>query len=419
MFDLLSLAKNAKKASKDLLNQSEEKINKVLRDSAKLLRENAKFLKEKNSIDIENGKKKGLSDAFIDRLTLTDEVIESIACGLEQVATLSSPVDKVVYEYENEFQGISIKKINVPFGVIGIIFESRPNVTADAFALSFKTKNAVILRGGSDAINSNIAIVGILKQALNKNGVNENAVSLIEDTTHEVATAFMKLNGYVDLLIPRGGANLIDSCIKNATVPIIETGKGNCHIYIDEFADIEKSVKVVVNAKTQRYSVCNACESLVIHSKILEKALVPIAEKLEKAKVIMRCDEKSFNVIKEFKNTEKATEEDYFKEYDAPLISIKVVDNIDEAISHINLCSTNHSESIMTENSENAEKFLKEIDSACVYHNASTRFSDGFIFGLGAEIGISTQKLHARGPMGLDALLTTKSIVKGDGAVRK
>ncbi|MBR0189815.1 MAG: glutamate-5-semialdehyde dehydrogenase, partial [Clostridia bacterium] len=355
----------------------------------------------------------------IDRLKITDGVLSGMAEGLKQIATLKSPVGETVYEYENKEQGIKVVKRKVPFGVVGIIFESRPNVTADAFGLCLKTKNAVILKGGSDAINSNLAIVEVLRFALKKCGIDENAVSLISDTSRETAAEFMRLNKYVDLLIPRGGAGLIKAAVENATVPIIETGTGNCHVYVDEFANPEMAAKVIFNAKTQRYSVCNACESLVIHFKIAEKVLPLIYDKLSEKQVEIRCDEISYNILKDRKNIVKATIDDFYTEYGDAIISVKVVDSLESAISHINEHSTRHSEAIITENSDNAEKFLDSIDSACVYHNASTRFSDGFIFGLGAEIGISTQKLHARGPMGLDALTTTKYTVTGNGAVRK
>ena len=419
MFDLVSVCKEAKKASKELLVLSEDKINKVLLDSAKLLRENASKLKEENKLDLVNAKEKGFSEGFIDRLTLSDKVIESIALGIEQVAGLTSPVGKVVYGYDNEFQDIKIEKINVPFGVIGIIFESRPNVTADAFALTFKTQNAVILKGGSDAINSNRALVNVLRQALKANDVNPNAVTLIDDTSRETTVNFMKMNSYVDLLIPRGSAKLIKSTLENSTIPIIETGTGNCHVYVDSSADIDMATEVIFNAKTQRYSVCNACESIVIHKDIVNKALPKIANKLLEKCVEIRCDEISYKVIKNYKYLAKATEEDFATEYGDAIISVKVVDDVFEAVEHINANSTKHSESIITSDIKNAEYFLKMIDSSCVYHNASTRFSDGFVFGLGAEIGISTQKLHARGPMGLEGLVTTKYVVKGNGSIRK
>lgn len=419
MIDLNILGKSAKAAAGGLYSAPQEVIDRALVISADELIRNADKIKAANAKDIENAEVKGLSAAFIDRLKITDGVLKGMAEGLKQIATLKTPVGEIVYEYENKEQGIKVVKRKVPFGVVGIIFESRPNVTADAFGLCLKTKNAVILKGGSDALNSNLAIVEVLRSALNKCGIDENAVSLIADSSRETAAAFMRLNKYVDLLIPRGGAGLIKAAVENATVPIIETGTGNCHVYVDEFANLEMAAKVIFNAKTQRYSVCNACESLVIHEKIAEKVLPLIYDKLSEKQVEMRCDEISYGILKGKKNVVKATIDDFYTEYGDAIISVKVVDSLESAISHINEHSTRHSESIITENTENAEQFLNAIDSACVYHNASTRFSDGFIFGLGAEIGISTQKLHARGPMGLDALTTTKYTVTGDGAVRK
>lgn len=421
MFDLITAGKAAKAAAKSLLSVREEKKNEVLVAAARLLRENAEYVKTENAKDVELARKNGISEAFIDRLTVTDKVLDGIAVGLEQVAELKNPLGKVVYSYENEYQGISVKKITVPFGVIGIIFESRPNVTADAFALCYKTGNATILKGGSDALRSNAAIVSVLKKAIKECGEDENAVTLIEDTSRETATAFMKLNEYVDLLIPRGGASLIKTALREATVPVIETGLGNCHIYIDETADTEKTATVVFNAKTQRYGVCNACESLVFHSAALGRVLPAVAKRLKEKAIEIRADERAYEVLEkaEYPYLKKATEDDFYAEYDDAIISVKTVDGTGEAIEHINEHGTHHSDAIMTENKENAQRFLTEVDSAVVYENASTRFSDGFVFGLGAEIGISTQKLHARGPMGLDALLTTKYVVTGDGAVRK
>lgn len=419
MFDLELVGKNAKKASLSLKKLDENKINGILVEIAENLIKNADYLKTQNATDIEKAKTKGLSESFIDRLTLSDKVIQGMAEGIKNVATLSSPVGKSVYEYRNDYQDIDVKKINVPFGVIGIIYESRPNVTADAFSLCFKTKNAVILKGGSDSLNSNVAVAKVIRDTLKSNGVDENAVTVIEDTSRETATKFMQLDKYVDLLIPRGSAGLIKNAIENATIPIIQTGTGNCHVFVDESAKVDMASEIVFNAKTQRYSVCNACESLVIHSKILDKALPKIAERLKEKKVIIRADERSKKVIKDYPYLEDATEEDFYTEYCDAIISVKTVDTFDQAIEHVNEHSTGHSESIVTENKENAEKFLEYIDSSAVYHNASTRFSDGFVFGLGAEIGISTQKLHARGPMGLEALVTTKYLVKGNGSVRK
>lgn len=419
MFDLQLAGKNAKVASNNIKLLDENTINKVLLRIAELLFECSDELKVANKIDLENAKKKGLSHAFIDRLTLSDKVIASMSEGVKEVARLTSPKDKLLYSFKNKEQGIDVKKIAVPFGVVGIIYESRPNVTVDAFALCFKTSNAVMLKGGSDSINSNLALVKIIKKALCEFKVDENTVTLVEDTSRETAVKFMKLNEYVDLLIPRGSASLINSALENATIPIIETGKGNCHIYVDDEADLEMASKVIYNAKTQRYGVCNACESLVIHSKVLKEVLPLIADKLKDKQVKILCDERSALVINDYPYLGTATEEDFYAEYDDALISVKTVDSLDEAIAHINTCCTHHSESIITRNEEKFNKFASLIDSSCVYHNCSTRFSDGFIFGLGAEIGISTQKLHARGPMGLEALVTTKYVVTGNGAVRK
>ena len=419
MKDLITLCKDSKIASVSLLSVSQQAINKTLTDCANLIRQNKLFLQQENNIDIENAKNKGLSLAFIDRLSLTDKVIEGIAVGIEQVATLTSPVGNVLYSFSDNEQGFSLQKRAVPFGVIGIIYESRPNVTADAFALCFKTSNAVILKGGSDSINSNKAMVKVIKQALEMNGIDQNAVTLIEDTSRQTTAEFMKMNKYVDLLIPRGGALLIKTAVENSTIPIIETGTGNCHVYVDKFADVDKAVKIIFNAKTQRYSVCNACESIVIHSAILESALPKIANALLEKKVEIRADERAYKVLADYPYLAKATDQDFYTEYGDAIISVKTVDDVAQAIAHINEHSTKHSESIVTENEQNASAFLTAIDSACVYHNASTRFSDGFQFGLGAEIGISTQKLHARGPMGLEALVTYKFMVKGNGAVRK
>lgn len=420
MFNLNGAAVKTKAASKVLAGLSDEKINETLIGAANNLRAEKAALKAANAIDLKNAEIKGLSAAFIDRLTLTDNVIESVAAGIEEVAALDSPRGKVLYEYRNEKQAIDIKKIAVPFGVIGIIYESRPNVTADAFALCFKTGNAVMLKGGSDAINSNMAIVKVIRDTLKSFGVDENAVTLVEDTSRNTAHEFMRLKGYIDLLIPRGGGGLIDWALENATVPVIETGKGNCHVYVDEFADKDKAIKVVENAKTQRYGVCNACESLLIHSSVLADFLPDIAKTLDNKGVEIRCDEKSYGILRDKGITllTRAEEKDFYTEYDDAIISVKVVDSVQDAIDSINEYGTHHSDSIITENAANAERFLNGVDSACVYLNASTRFSDGFVFGLGAEIGISTQKPHARGPMGLGALVTTKFVVKGNGAVR-
>ena len=364
MFDIYTLGKNAKKAAANLLNTPEEKRNKTLITSAKLLRENKEYLITENNFDIISAKEKGMSDAFIDRLTLNEKVIEGMAIGLEQVATLKAPLDKVVYNYSNPEQDIAVEKVTVPFGVVGIIYESRPNVTADAFALCFKTANAVILKGGSDSLRSNVAIVKVIKQALKQEGVDENAISVIEDTSRQTTTEFMKMNKYVDLLIPRGGASLIKAAVENSTIPIIETGTGNCHIYIDKSVKNGMAKDVVFNAKTQRYSVCNACESLVIHSAVLERELPEIANRLLEKQVEIRADERAYEVIKDYPFVKKATEEDFYTEYGGAIISVKTVDGLEEAIAHINEHSTRHSESILTEDEKSAEKFMKEIDSS-------------------------------------------------------
>ncbi|MBQ7339818.1 MAG: glutamate-5-semialdehyde dehydrogenase [Clostridia bacterium] len=416
---LENLCKQTKNACGSLYMTETSVIDKTLREIAKKLVENVEYIKEQNGIDLKSARDKGMTEAFIDRLTLSNKVISSMAEGLIQVANLSSPVGKKEYEYNNIEQGIEIEKIFVPFGVVGMIYESRPNVTIDAFALCFKTKNAVILKGGSDGLYSNKALVEIIKSVLKENGIDENAVNLVEDTSRETTVKLMKMDKYLDLLIPRGSKKLIQSVTENATVPTIETGAGNCHVYVDVYADIEKAVKVIYNAKTQRYGVCNACESLVIHKDILEKVLPKIADSFLEKKIEIRADERAYQVIKDYPYLKKATEDDFYAEYDDAIISVKTVDCICVAIDHINEHSTKHSESIITEDNDRAEKFINLIDSSAVYHNASTRFSDGFVFGLGAEIGISTQKLHARGPMGLNALVTTKYVVKGDGAVRK
>ncbi len=419
MYDLELLGKRAKVASATLNTLDEKVKNDALKAVANKLREKANFLIEENAFDIKNAIDKGISPAFIDRLTLNEKVIEGMAVGIEQVAELSSPLGQVLYSYENKEQGISVEKRAVPFGVVGIIYESRPNVTADAFALCFKTSNAVILKGGSDSLRSNVAVVSVIKSALKECNITTDAVNVIEDTSRETATRFMKLNKYVDLLIPRGGASLIRSAVENSTIPIIETGTGNCHVYVDKFADTDMAAQVIFNAKTQRYSVCNACESLVIHSDILSESLIKIAEKLKEKQVEIRADERAYSVLKGYPYLKVATEEDFYTEYGGAIISVKTVDSLIEAIDHINEHCTHHSESIITSDSERAKIFMNAIDSSSVYHNASTRFTDGFVFGLGAEIGISTQKLHARGPMGLNALVTTKYYILGNGAVRK
>ena len=410
-----NLGQKAKLASRQLvvLGQS-EKNNALLHISEKLL-SNAEQIIKANDIDMENAVKAGMSPSLQDRLKLTKERLEGIAEGIRQVVALEDPIGEVISMKERP-NGLLIGQKRVPIGVIGIIYESRPNVTVDAFALTFKTSNAVILRGGSDCINSNIALVNAIKEALTECNITPDAISLIENTDREVAKEFMRLNKYVDLLIPRGGAGLIKTVVENATIPVIETGTGNCHIYIDKDADLEKAVPIIKNAKLQRLGVCNACESLVIHKDIAPKAVKKIAQMLKENDCEIRGDETA-RTLSDY--VVPATDEDYGTEYLAKIISAKVVDSLDEAIEHINKYSTGHSEAIITESYQSSQRFLNEIDSACVYVNASTRFTDGFMFGFGAEIGISTQKIHARGPMGLLALTSTKYIIYGNGQIRE
>ncbi len=391
--------------------QKNEALLKVAED---LLAHQAEIIKA-NEADVENARKNGMSESLIDRLMLTPARFDGMTEGIRQVAALEDPIGEVL-SMKKRPNGLMIGQKRVPIGVIGIIYESRPNVTVDAFALTFKTGNAVILRGGSDCIHSNIALVNVIRNSLRDSGIDENAISLIEKTDRAVATEFMKMNRYLDLLIPRGGAGLIRNVCENATVPVIETGTGNCHIYVDKDADLKKAVSIIHNAKLQRLGVCNACESLVIHKDIAGAAIPLIAADLKAASCEIRGDE---SACKEDDYIVSASPEDYGKEYLDKIISVKVVENLDEAIDHINRYSTGHSEAIITENYDAAQRFLEEIDSACVYVNASTRFTDGFMFGFGAEIGISTQKLHARGPMGLLALTSTKYIIYGNGQIRE
>ncbi len=412
---LNELGKKAKAASRILARLGQTEKNNALLAVAEALTKNADEIIAANSIDMEAAKKNGMSEALLDRLLLTESRLEDMAEGIRQVAGLDDPIGEVTSMKERP-NGLLIGQKRVPMGVIGFIYESRPNVTVDGFALCFKTGNAVILRGGSDCIHSNIALVKVIRQTLAACGVTEDAVSLIEDTDREIARQFMRLNKYVDLLIPRGGAGLIRTIVENATVPVIETGTGNCHIYIDKSADMEKALPIIKNAKLQRLGVCNACESLVIHKDIADVAIPLIADMLKENECEIRGDERAASISDYII---PATDEDYGTEYLARIISAKVVDSLDEAIEHINNYSTGHSEAIITEDYESAQRFLAEIDSACVYVNASTRFTDGFMFGFGAEIGISTQKLHARGPMGLLALTSTKYIIYGNGQIRE
>ena len=412
--DLELLCKNACTAKMVLGRLSTGEKNSVLIKVADALVANADDIIAANAIDVENGKANDMPQGLIDRLMLTKARIEDMALGLRQVADLPDPIGEVT-DMSKRPNGMIVGKRRVPMGVIGIIYEARPNVTSDAFGLCFKTGNAVILKGGSDAINSNKKIVKVIRNTVENAGVTADAVQLIESTDRETTTKFMKMNRYVDLLIPRGSAGLIKATVENATIPVIETGTGNCHVYVDETADIDMAVNILINAKTQRIGVCNACESLVVHENILEKFLPVAVAALKEKNVEIRADEAARKICPGLK---EATEEDFYTEYLDYIISVKTVKSIDEAIEHINGHNTKHSESIVTRDYDNANKFLDEIDAACVYVNASTRFTDGFEFGFGAEIGISTQKLHARGPMGLKELTTSKYIIYGSGQIR-
>ena len=413
----MTVFEQGKKAKQTLTFMSQvttEQKNNALGIIADMLEENIEKIVSANNVDIENGRQNGLNDGLIDRLMLNADRIKAMADGARQVASLPDPCGRVLSEYKKD-NGLLIKKITVPLGVIGIIFEARPNVTVDAAALCLNSGNAVILRGGTEAINSNTALADIMREALAKAGFPQDVIQLVGDTSRQSSNDMMHMNEYLDCLIPRGGKGLIKAVVENSTVPVIETGSGNCHIYVDESADINMAANIIFNAKTQRISVCNACESLVINSKIIDKALPVIAKKLKEKDVEIRGDERA---QKACSLVVPATDEDFATEYLDYIISVKTVDTVDEAIAHINANSTGHSEAIITENKENAEKFLKCIDSSSVYVNASTRFTDGAEFGLGAEIGISTQKLHARGPMGLEQLTSTKYLIYGDGQVR-
>ena len=415
---LEEIGKKAKEAESVMRVLDTNTKNEVLQKAAENLKKDKEKILSANAVDMENGRKKGMSDGLLDRLLLTEARIAQMAEGLCQVAALEDPIGEVL-SMKKRPNGLLIGQKRVPLGVIGIIYEARPNVTADAFALCFKTGNVVILKGGSDALHSNQAIVESIQHTLGELSLPETAIQLICDTSHETAEKFMRMNGYVDVLIPRGGAGLIRTVVKNATVPVIETGTGNCHIFVDESADFDMAVNIIYNAKTQRIGVCNACESIVIHEKIVDAFMPVLAERLKEKHVEIRGDERVMQALAGQEDVKKATEEDWGTEYLDYIISAKTVAGVDEAIAHINKYNTGHSEAIITENYTNAEKFLNEVDAAAVYVNASTRFTDGFEFGFGAEIGISTQKLHARGPMGLLALTSTKYIIYGNGQVRK
>ena len=415
MSELLEMGKKAKQASIILSTLPTPVKNNVLLKSADALIEGIDKILLANQKDVEAAKEAGVRNAFIDRLTLTRERILSMAEGLRQVASFDDPVGEVTFMKTLD-NGLIIGQKRVAMGVIGIIFEARPNVTADAFGLCLKAGSAVILRGGKEAIGSNKIIVELFQQTLQKQGLPKECVQIVKDTNRETANEMMRLNGYLDVLIPRGGAGLIRNVVENSTVPVIQTGIGNCHIYVDESADLHKAANIVINAKTQRPGVCNACESLLVHKNIAEKFMPEIGKALQSKNVEIRGDKATINLIE---GAIPATEQDWATEYEDFIISAKVVENIDEAIEHIRKYTTGHSEAIVTENYTNAQRFLNEIDAAAVYVNASTRFTDGGQFGFGAEIGISTQKLHARGPMGLKELTTTKYIIYGNGQIRQ
>lgn len=411
---LTQLGIGAKKAERVLMTASSEQKNKALEAIAKALIENTSYITKNNNIDIDNAKANGMSESMIDRLSLNESRIKAISDAVLQVASLDDPCGKVVSGTKRP-NGLMIEKVTVPLGVIAVIFEARPNVTVDAAALCLKSGNCVILRGGKEAINSNKAMTAIMRKAVASAGLPEDCIQLVEDTSRDSAVALMKMNDYVDVLIPRGGAGLIKSCVANATVPVIETGTGNCHIYVDKDANLQMATEIIFNAKTSRPSVCNACESLVIHRDVAKDALPMIKAKLDSKNVTIHGDEETAEIIPD---VIIATEDDYAKEYLGYEISVKIVGDIDEAIDHIMKYTSSHSECIVTDNYFAQKKFTSQVDAAAVYVNASTRFTDGGEFGFGAEIGISTQKLHARGPLGLPELTSMKYIISGEGQVR-
>ncbi len=408
-----SLGQRAKKASYLLATAQTELKNIALEYIAQELENNIAVILQENKKDIDKAQQNGISGQMIDRLALNEKRISDMALGVRKLIELPDPIGTIDNQWTRP-NGLKIGKMRVPLGVIAIIFESRPNVTVDAAALCLKSGNAAILRGGKEAINSNFILTQIMRNALEKAGLDKNCINIVENTDRETATALMRLNKYVDVLIPRGGAGLIKAAVENATVPVIETGTGNCHIFVDESADLDMAADIIINAKTSRVSVCNAAESLIVHSSVADKFLPIISEKLSQKGVKIYGCEKSCKII----NCDKAQKEDFYREYLDYIISCKIVDSLDNAIEFINEHSTAHSEAIITESAENARKFQRGIDSAAVYVNASTRFTDGFEFGFGAEIGISTQKIHARGPMGLEALTSIKYVIDGNGQVR-
>lgn len=415
MTDLIQLGKQAKETAYQLALMDTKTKNDLLLHMADAIENNTEKILAENKKDLATAKENGITDTMLDRLRLTDERIKDMADGVRQVATLADPIGEVDKMWKNE-DGLMIGKQRVPLGVIGIIYESRPNVTTDAASLCFKTGNAVILRGGKEAFYSNQVLVSVLQQALEQKGASPFAIQFIADTSRETAQQLMKLNDYLDVLIPRGGANLIKTVLTTATVPVIETGTGNCHVYIDKEAQLEMATTIIVNAKCQRPSVCNSAETLLIHQDVAADFLPVIEKALNEYNVELRADERAITI---FEQSILATEEDWETEFNDFILAVKVVDSLEEAIQHINRYNTKHSESIVSDNYFATQQFLQQVDAAAVYANASTRFTDGFVFGFGAEIGISTQKLHARGPMGLAELTSTKYIVYGDGQYRK
>lgn len=412
--DLNKMGQAAREASRQLALLGEQKKNQVLETVAQELLAKADEIIAANKVDLENAT--NMPEKFIDRLKIDNDRIAAMAEGVRQVAQLADPIGKIDAGWVN-YAGLQIEKKRVPLGVVGMIFEARPNVTVDASALCFKSGNAVILRGGKEALQTNIKITKVIRQALEQEGINPDAVQVITETSHELANEFMQLTDYLDVLIPRGSARLIQTVLNTAKVPVIETGAGICHVYVDKFADKKMAVEITTNAKVQRPSVCNAIENLVIHQDVAQEYLPAIADELQKYNVELRGDEKVCEILGD--KATLTTAEDWDTEYNDYIIAIKIVSSIDEAIDFINEHNTKHSEAIITENYTRSQKFLNEIDAACVYVNASTRFTDGFEFGFGAEIGISTQKLHARGPMGLEALTSTKYVIRGNGQIRK
>ena len=411
-----TLGQQAKVAGRRIAKLSTAAKNDLLNQVAKALVAESAYIITENAKDMANAKENGISEIMQDRLLLTEDRIAGIAEGVRQVADLQDPIGQVVRGYTN-LDGLKIVQKRVPMGVIAMIFESRPNVSIDAFSLAFKTNNAIILRGGRDAINSNKALVTVARKALENAGITANAVQLVEDTSHEVAEELMAATKYVDLLIPRGGARLIQTVKEKAKVPVIETGVGNCHIYVDKYANLDMATQIVINAKTQRPSVCNAAESLVVHADIAEDFLPNLEKAISKVQAVeFRADE---TALKLMEKSVPASPEDFSTEFLDYIMSVKVVDSLDEAIDWINTYTTSHSEAIVTQDISRAEQFQDDVDAAAVYVNASTRFTDGFVFGLGAEIGISTQKMHARGPMGLEALTSTKFYINGQGQIRE